>query len=208
MGGGGVAARAAVGLPALEVQSSAEAAEEDAGPSTVSASEPRDASRFLAAAGSQCVVGPRTRVSINGFERIEPEVFSLTAYEGAPDFDTRSKFNGLDFCREYGIEGIGFPANMAWVFDGDYWKKMTIAPIDQWFNEGHAEHVVSAAIRPSPPATSWATSCPISARSVHGGSFTCTAPNLPQSAVGHQRRDRLVSPGGTAAQDHTSNPGA
>ena len=101
--------------------------------------EPRDASRFLADAGRQCVVWPRAGVSINGYERIEPEVFSLTAYEGAPDFDTRSKFNGLDFCREYGIEGIGFPANMAWVFDGDYWKKMTIAQIDKWFDEGHAK---------------------------------------------------------------------
>ena len=104
--------------------------------------EPRDASRFLSDAGRQCVVWARTGVSINGYERIEPEVFSLTAYEGAPDFDTRSKFNGLDFCREYGIEGIGFPANMAWVFDGDYWKKMTIAQIDKWFN-GTRQEVLS-----------------------------------------------------------------
>ncbi|HAA59442.1 MAG TPA: hypothetical protein DCE39_00760 [Planctomycetaceae bacterium] len=35
---------------------------------------------------------------------------------------------------------IGFPASMVWIFNGDYWKKMTIAQIDKWFNEGHAEH--------------------------------------------------------------------
>ena len=34
---------------------------------------------------------------------------------------------------------IGFPASMVWIFNGDYWKKMTIAQIDKWFNEGHAE---------------------------------------------------------------------
>ncbi len=101
--------------------------------------EPLDASPFLVDTTRQCVVSPRIGVSINGYERIEPEVFSLTAYEGTPDFDTRSKINGLDFCREYGIEGIGFPANMVWIFNGDYWKKMTIAQIDKWFNEGHAE---------------------------------------------------------------------
>ncbi len=101
--------------------------------------EPLDASPFLVDTTRQCVVSPRIGVSINGYERIEPEVFSLTAYEGTPDFDTRSKFNGLDFCREYGIEGIGFPANMVWIFNGDYWKKMTIAQIDKWFDEGHAE---------------------------------------------------------------------
>ncbi len=100
--------------------------------------EPRDAGPFLVDATGACVVSPRIGVSINGYERIEPEVFSLTAYEGAPDFDTRSKYNGLDFCREYGIEGIGFPANMGWVFDGDYWKKMSIAQIDEWFDKGHA----------------------------------------------------------------------
>ena len=70
--------------------------------------EPRDAGPFLVDATGACVVSPRIGVSINGYERIEPEVFSLTAYEGAPDFDTRSKYNGLDFCREYGIEGIGY----------------------------------------------------------------------------------------------------
>ena len=102
--------------------------------------EPLDASPFLVDTTRQCVVSPRIGVSINGYERIEPEVFSLTAYEGTPDFDTRSKFNGLDFCREYGIEGIGFPASMVWIFNGDYWKKMTIAQIDKWFTEGHAEH--------------------------------------------------------------------
>jgi hypothetical protein len=64
---------------------------------------------------------------------------SAADIELRPLNSARSKFNGLDFCREYGIEGIGFPANMVWIFNGDYWKKMTIAQIDKWFNEGHAE---------------------------------------------------------------------
>ena len=90
--------------------------------------KPLDASPFLAEATRQCVVSPRIGVSISGCERIKPEVFSLTAYEATPDFDTRSQFNSLDYCREYGIEGIGFPANMVWIFNGDYRKQKDNRP--------------------------------------------------------------------------------
>ena len=94
--------------------------------------------RNRTSAGNKCVVEAGKDVQINGYSQIEPEIFSLTAYEGAPDFDARAGSKGIDFCRQYGIEGIGFPANMTWVFNGDWWKKMSIKEIDQWFDSGKA----------------------------------------------------------------------
>ncbi len=110
-------------------------------PPTRRRARPLAARPFRVDASRGCVVSVKTGLSINGFARIEPEIFSLTAYEGAPDFDSKAGTKGIDFCREYGIEGIGFPANMGWVFDRNWWKTMSLAQIDAWFDEGHAaEH--------------------------------------------------------------------
>ena len=93
---------------------------------------------FLFDAGDRCVVDVQRGLSVNGYSRIENEIFSLTAYEGAPDFDTKAGTKGADFCREYGIEGIGFPANMGWVVEGPWWKEWTHQQIDEWFDSGKA----------------------------------------------------------------------
>ena len=55
-----------------------------------------------------------TDVEINGYKDIDRNIRSLTAYEGALDFDTRAGLHGLEFYKEYGIESIGFPRNLGW----------------------------------------------------------------------------------------------
>ena len=93
---------------------------------------------FLVDRGRKCVVRPETDLVMNGYAGIEPEIFGLTAYEGAPDFDTMGKAPGIEFCKEYGIESVGFPGIMAWSMPSGWWSKLTRKQIADWFDSGKA----------------------------------------------------------------------
>ncbi len=91
---------------------------------------------FTVARGGQCIVWPNTDLVINGFTDIEPEIFSLTAYEGAWDFDTGcTDGNGLEFCREYGVEGLGFPSALPGSPVKSWWRDMTDEEFEHWLDD-------------------------------------------------------------------------
>ena len=94
---------------------------------------------FTADRGSKCVVAPGTELAVNGYSKIEPEIFSLTAYEGGTDFDPA--LNGhqwLDFCKTYGVEGIGFVFPPGWMSPPEpnhFWLDMTMDEVRQWIGD-------------------------------------------------------------------------
>ena len=90
---------------------------------------------------AQPVVYPGTDVAINDYTDIEPEIFSLNAYEGTPDFDPGCyQGPGLDWLEEWGIEAMGFPGSFGYVFagTGNWWSGLTMAQIEAWFDGGSA----------------------------------------------------------------------
>ena len=93
--------------------------------------------RFTVDPRDICTVWPDTDLAINGYTRIEPQIFSLTAYEGGTDFDPAINGSaGIDFCREYGVEGVGFVFPPGWMTPPNhFWSKMTMAEVRHWLED-------------------------------------------------------------------------
>jgi hypothetical protein len=98
-----------------------------------------DVWHFTVDRGDRCVVEPHTDLFINGHGSIEPQIFSLTAYEGGSDFDpVKNGAKGLEFCQEYGVEGLGFafpPGHMTPPQPKHFWNDMTMDEVRHWLKD-------------------------------------------------------------------------
>jgi hypothetical protein len=78
-------------------------------------------------------IDPDVVLDVNGYSKIEPQMFGVTAYEGAPLFDPhRSKDEGARYAEKWGIESVGYPGILGWVLPpGD--RKIDAAEMESWF---------------------------------------------------------------------------
>lgn len=88
-----------------------------------------------ALANVDVTVQSRTTVSVNGYRSIESQIFGLTAYQGAADFDPYWNTSGYTFLNTWGCGSVGMPGMLNWVFDPNA-SAFTLDQIDPWFDDG------------------------------------------------------------------------
>ncbi len=80
-----------------------------------------------------------TVLDVNGYSKIEPQMFGLNAYEGANQFDAAGRYGnpvGYKFLNTYGVDSIGMAGNIPWVFPRGtniFYKPLTVNEVDEWF---------------------------------------------------------------------------